>query len=173
MKLLTKITAMFDTIINLLAYLSIGLFIFAWFSVCTEIVMRYFLNHPLVWVVEISEYILVYMTFLGATWLLKKEGHVSIDIVPMFLSPRNDALLNIITSILGAISCLAFAWYAGLVTWDHFQRGIYDLKFLTLPLAPLFAPLCIGSFLLFIQFVRRTNAYMEKWRKTRDKMQAV
>lgn len=171
MKLIRRTEAAFDKIINFLAYLSIGLLVFAWLSVCSEIVMRYFLNRPLVWVVEISEYILLYITFLGAAWLLRNEGHVSVDIVPMLLGPRNEAMVNVITSILGATSCLVLTWYAGQSTWSHWQKGVFDLKFLTLPMVLLLAPIPIGSFLLSIQFLRRTNAYLGKWKKARDSAQ--
>ena len=173
MKLLRHIMAAFDTTIHILIYLSIGLLVFAWVSVCAEIVMRYFFNHPLVWVVEICEYILLYITFLGSTWLLKNEGHVVIDIVPVFLGPRNEAMLNIITSILGAISCFALSWFAAQSTWDLFLRGVYDLKFLETPLAFVLAPIPIGSFLLSIQFLRRAHNYMERWRNAKNGVQVL
>ncbi len=158
--LLKNIAVVFDRIVDLLVYVTIGLLIFAWLSVCLEIVMRYFLNRPLVWVIEISEYILLFITFLGATWLLKKEGHVAIDVVLTKLDPRTAAIVNIVTSLLGAASCLALAWYAGQTTWVHFQKGIYDQRTLELPMAPLMAVIPIGSFLLFVQFLRRTYGYI-------------
>lgn len=168
MKILEPVSAAFDRVCYILACLSIGLFIFAWLSVCSEIVFRYFFNHPLVWVIEISEYILVFITFLGSAWLLKEERHVSIDIVSAILRPRHEAVLNIITSFLGAISCLAFFWYSGQSTWDHFLRNAYDLKYLRLPFALILAPIPIGSFMLFIQFVKRANRYIEVFKSRKN-----
>lgn len=170
MQRLKQVSATFDKIIYLFACLSICLLIFAWLSVCSEIVFRYFLNHPLVWVVEISEYVLLYITFLGGAWLLRNEGHVSIDFLATFLSPKNQALLSFITSLLGAISCLALFWYAGQSTWDHFSRNAYDLKYLKVPFVVILAPIPIGSFMLSIQFMKRAKGYLEKWRTARNEL---
>ena len=50
--------------------------------------MRYFLNRPLVWVLELTEYALLWVTFLGAAWLLRQGGHVQVDVIVDFMSRR-------------------------------------------------------------------------------------
>ncbi len=165
MKLLVKVTAIYDRLIDLLAYLAVALIVVAWLSVVTEVFMRYFLRRPQVWVIEIAEYILLAITFLGAAWLLKKEGHVTIDMLPNSLSPKNRALLTAVTSVLGAMVCLAIAWWGAGVTWALFQRGAYDVEsMLRLPKAPLLGTIPIGSFLLFIQFLRRATGNLRSWK---------
>ena len=39
--------------------------------VCAEVLLRYGFNSPISWVVEISEYALLWITFLGAAWVLR------------------------------------------------------------------------------------------------------
>jgi TRAP-type C4-dicarboxylate transport system permease small subunit len=97
-------TPLFDRIIDLLASLAGGLILFMMLSICIDVVLRYFLNRPLTWGVEISEYILLWSTLLSVAWVLKIEGHVKIDLVVNRLNPRNQCLVNTITSILGAIT---------------------------------------------------------------------
>lgn len=171
MNLLAKPSAIFDRVIDLLAVLAIVLIVFGSFSVCLEVVMRYFLNRPLIWVVEVTEYILVLSAFLGAAWVLKKKGHTVIDVVLTQLDPRNQALLNTITSIIGAIICLVIAWYSAQTTWDHFQRDVHLIKALELPKAPFLSVIVLGSFLLFIQFLRQAYEYLGSWRGSRNKEQ--
>ncbi len=171
MKLFTKASDIFDRVVDSLAVLAIVLLVFATLSVNLDVVMRYFMNRPLIWVGDATEYVLVFITFLGAAWLLKRKGHTSIDVVVTRLNPRNQALINTATSIVGAIVCLAITWYSAETTWDHFQRGIIFTKAIELPKAPLLSVIVLGSFLLFIQFLRDAHRYLMSWRALRSKQQ--
>ena len=55
--------------------------IFMTISVNYEIIMRYFLNNPTLWVNRASCFSLIYITFLGGAWVLAKEGHVRIEVL--------------------------------------------------------------------------------------------
>ena len=169
MRRLIKVTAIFDRTTAVLVILAGVLIIFIMFAICTEIVMRDFLNRPQTWVIEISEYTLLWITFLSAAWLLKGEWHVKMDMLLNRLNPGNQAVLNIITSVVGAGVCLALGWYSGEVTWDHFLRGVSEQAMVDIPKAPIMAIIPIGSFLLFIQFLRRTYSYLRGWRASPDK----
>ena len=54
----SKIFKWVDGIIDGMAALAGLLLVFMMFSICYEVVLRYFLFSPLTWVTEISEYIL-------------------------------------------------------------------------------------------------------------------
>ena len=110
MKLLTKANGAFDRTLDILIWAGAMIFFAVWFVIVLEIVLRYFLNRPLFWVVEVSEYSLLYICFLGAAWLLRREGHVKIDFLANRLQPKNEALLNAITSVLAAMVCLVLVW---------------------------------------------------------------
>ena len=123
----------------------------------------------MVWVVETAEYSLLYMTFLGTAWVLKREGHVKMDLVLNRLKPGIQAILNIITSISGAVITLVVAWYGIQTTWDNFVDGSYELTPMEFPTALIMVIVPIGSFMLFIQFVRRAHGYFRSWRGLRYK----
>lgn len=163
MKLLEKTRAIFDHTIDSLAGVAGVLVIGIMLVMCYEVVMRYFLNRPPAWAVEVCEYMLYLLAFLGAAWLLKLGGHVRVDIVLGRLNPKAQTLLNIATSAIGTIICLIIAWYGGESTIDHFQRGIPVVKTLKIPKAPLLAFISIGCFLLSIQFLRQTYGYVRSW----------
>jgi len=129
-------------------------------AIFADVGLRFFLNRPITWVFEGTEYSLLYITFLGAAWLLKREGHVRIDLVLNWLKPRPRTFLNVITSILLAIVCLIFVWYGAQITWDYFQRGILSVKYYSLPKFAFLAVIPVGSFLLFVQSVKRTYRYL-------------
>jgi len=167
MRLVRKLTIIFDRIVGFAHILAGILLIFAMVSVSAAIASRYLLGHPIGWVIEISEYILLYVTFLVAAWVLREEGHVKMEIVLSRLNPRVQSLINTITSAISAIICLILTWYGVKVTWDLFQGGYFTPTILELPKFIIIAVIFVGSFLLFVQFMRRGHGYLEGWKKNK------
>ncbi len=165
MKLLSKVTSIFDSTIDFLALSAAVLMIFIMLCIVADVVMRYVLSRPIFWVVEIAEYSLLWITFLGAAWLLKREGHVKMDLLINRLRPENQALLNTITSFMGAIIFLVIAWYSATVTSDLWQSGYFVSSLnLRAPKGPILAIIPAGSVLLSVQFLRRTYSYLGNFR---------
>ena len=171
MKLVTKAVAIFDRTLDVSVILASALLAFTLLSICAEVVLRYFFGSPLSWVVEISEMNLLYITFLAAAWVLRRKGHVKIDLLLNRLKPRTQALLGIIISIIGAIVFMFLIWYGAQVTWDNFLRGTYRSTVLEIPNAAVLFIIPLGSFLLFIQFLRDGYGYLSSWRTSGGKEQ--
>jgi len=161
MKLLSTI---FDRTIEVLAVFARVLVVCVMLVVCADVVMRYFFNSPMFWVLESTQFALVFITFLGATWVLKNDGHVRMDIVINRFSPRTQDRINIVTSILCALVCLVVTWYGVKVGWDYIQINYLYPGSLVIPAYLLEAVIPIGGFLLFIQFLRRAYGHLEKLR---------
>jgi len=166
---LRKMAVFFDSILKICAFLSGLLLIFTTLSVCIEVVMRYVFNQPLTWVDEITEYILLYITFLGTAWLLKKDEHVIIDLLLVRLREKSRVILGVVASALCILSCSALVWYGARVAWDHYQRGVYNPTLLEFPKGPIIAIIPVGSLLLLIQFLRRMVGYLNAWSELRGK----
>ncbi len=155
-----KVIGIFDRTLDLCSVSGGVLFIAIMLAVSVKVVFRYFLHIALVGTDEISEVTLLYITFLGTAWLLRKEGHVRIDILFIRLKPKTQARLNIITSVLGAIMCLVLVWYGTLATLGLWHRGIVTPTILELPRALTIAIIPVGSLLLSLQFMRRAWSYV-------------
>lgn len=164
MKVLTKVGATFDRAFDILLYVTAGLNLLCFGAVVTEVLMRYFFNRPQIWANEVSEYILLYTAFLPAAWLLREEQHINVDLVLNQLKPRSAAITNAVTSILGAMVCLVLTYYGTWSTLVHYQEGMRTFTAMRLPKWPFLMVIPFGSFLLFVQFVRRTYGY---WREAR------
>ena len=165
MEILRTTGRLFDRLLDILMVLAIAILIFGWLSVCFEVIMRYFAGRPQIWVIETVEYIQLYICFLGAAWLLREEGHVKVDVLLNRLSPRNQDLLNSITSGLATILWLVLTWYTGGTTINALQKGLYTATILEIPKAPLYAIMPVGSFLLCVQFSRRTYGYLMNYKR--------
>ena len=160
MNFLVKIGRILDKIMEIFAFLAGLILAFILLSVCLEVFMRYFLNRPLQWVIELTEYALLYITFLGTAWLLKRGGHINVDIFLSLLSSRSRAGLKIFSSLIGIIVSFCLVWYGVAVSWEHFQDGIYNITLLEFPKAPLLAIIPIGSLILLAQFIRSAYGFL-------------
>jgi TRAP-type C4-dicarboxylate transport system permease small subunit len=167
MGVISKLGRVFDSAIGIMARLSDVILMFLMLSVCADVILRYFFNRPQAWIVEISEYLLLYITFLGAAWVLKNEGHVIIDILVARVTPRPRAALGIISSVIGTFVCLVVFWFGTVETLDIFKRGVPNPSVLEFPKAPLVAIIPFGSFFFMIQFIRRTFGFMRSFRDSR------
>jgi TRAP-type C4-dicarboxylate transport system permease small subunit len=100
------------------------------------------------------------MTFLGTAWLLRKEGHVEMDIVTITLSTDAQRILKIATSLVAGLLCLVLMWSGAEVALDHLMRGLHQPTLLAPPDFPLFAIIPVGFLLLSIQFLRRAHNHL-------------
>jgi TRAP-type C4-dicarboxylate transport system permease small subunit len=128
-------------------------------SVDFEVVMRYVFNSPTAWVFDFSEYAIVFILFLSTAWVLSEEGHVKIDLLVKTFSPKTQRVVNIVTSIVGAVACAIFFGYALWVIFDIFQAGDLLWRATIVPKGPIWMIMPIGSFLLTLQFARRAWFY--------------
>jgi len=169
LKRLMKAGAIFDRILEILMFAACGIFTVAMLLVCTEVITRYALNRPIGWAIEVCEYILVGIVSLGIAWLLKEEGHVTVDFLLNQLKPKPQALLTGITSALGALAVLIIVSFGLLETVHLMERGAAETGILRIPKAYLLFPLCIGTFLFFIQLVRRSYKHLRSLRTAEAK----
>ena len=161
MKTLKYAEVIFDVLTNAFIFLAGVLLTLIMLAVCTDVVMRYLFNRPIFWVAELSEYSLLYITFLGTAWLLKQDGHVKIDLFTSRLAPQKRERLAIVSGIIGVFISVVFTYFGFKVTLNHFVRGVYNPTLLEFPKGPLIAVIPIGFFLLLIQFIRMILA---SWR---------
>ena len=61
---------------------------------------RYALNDSIYWSNEVARYMLVYITFLGATMAHKHKTHIRIDMILAYVSQKNQKNIEIIISLL-------------------------------------------------------------------------
>lgn len=129
-------------------------------AISVKVVFRYFLLARLMGVDEIAESALLYISFLGAAWLLRREGHVSIDILFIRLKKRTQAILTVITSIIAALMSMILVYSGTMATIDTWQRGVVTPTILEIPKAAILCIIPLGSALLVIQFLRRAWSHL-------------
>ncbi len=164
MKASGKFGRIFDQINMIMVVVSTILILGLTFIVGADITLRYVFLRPLGWVKEVSEYILVALGFLVAAWILKDDGHVKMDLLLNKVSPKAQAVMNIITSIISTVVVLIVAWFTLRVMADFYRTKLVTPSVLEPPKWVLLIPIFVGSLLLAIQFIRRTLSFIDRWK---------
>ena len=144
-----------DKILAILAVLSGLLLLFITFAIFYTIVAR-FLNIPgPIWAVQFTEYALLWMTLLGTAWVLKRQRHVSVDLLTSRLSAQTKVYFNLAHSVMGVVVSGIFCWYGTVVTWGQYQRGVVDIQVVDMPKYLILMIIPIGFLFLIGQFLRK------------------
>jgi C4-dicarboxylate transporter DctQ subunit len=135
----------------------LAVIIVAALAICVglEVVMRYFLGAPTRWVIEFSEYALLWLAFLSGAWILRAEGHVRVEMLTEALPPVWRRRAHFVTSCLGAGVCAVFCWVS-----TSYVLGVYasgEMLFKSVPIEKwaVMAVMPPGLALLALQFARR------------------
>lgn len=168
-RLLAKGVDIFRRISDYAAVAAACLMVLAMLSISMEITQRSLLNRTTPWLLEVNEYILLFMTLLASAWVLRKEGHVRVDFALTQLSPTRQEFINAVTSILGAAICLAIFWYSIQTAVNLFQLGYREWTMLSPPKWIILSVIPLGFLLLAIQFMVRSHRYLRSWRTNRGR----
>ena len=120
-----------------------------------DVIARYVFVRPTIWAGDLSEYGLLWATFLAAPWVLHEEGHVRVEILVDRLSARRRNALGVAVSVIAALTCIVFAWQTGLTTFDLFDRGLMEARIWRVPQWAVYVVIPLGSALLAVEFIFR------------------
>jgi TRAP-type C4-dicarboxylate transport system permease small subunit len=152
---MTRIGKMLDFVENALAVIAGLMIVCAMLAVCMDVMLRYLFNRPVGWVLQFSEYVLLYAPFLGAAYVLRYDGHISVDILVGRFGPRGKALFGLWAAILG-FGVMCVITYVGVeVTLDHYQRGVPTLGTVRVPEFLVFLAVPLGAAPFALEFLRK------------------
>ncbi|QMU58528.1 MAG: TRAP transporter small permease subunit [Boseongicola sp.] len=76
-----------------------------------EVVRREVFSYSSIWGEEIVRYSFIYLAWIGAAAAVKERGHIRIDVIMEYISPRAKALLYIFGDIvMAAVAVVALYW---------------------------------------------------------------
>ena len=120
-----------------------------------KVIFRYGLGLSLIGVDQISGTLLLYIAFLGAAWVLRRDEHVIIDLLLGHVGPRIRRFLMVTSSLIGAVVCLVLAVFGTMEVVTSLQRGIRIPAEIEMPRAVNLIVIPVGFLFLGLQFVRR------------------
>ena len=69
----------------------------------------------------LSRYLVLYITFLGATLAIESQRHIKLDVIAVFMKPANIRLLKQPLYLISATLCAMLAWAASRFWYDDWQ----------------------------------------------------
>jgi C4-dicarboxylate transporter, DctQ subunit len=144
----------FDKVLDAMAAFAGVILVFIVAAVCYTIAMRFFFRQTTIWIIQTTEYALLWIVFLATAWLLREGGHITTDIVYVHLTEKTRNYLNFIMSLIGALTCAVMLYFGAAYTSDCIVNGITDVRAVTVPKSAVFIIIPVGSLLLTLQFLR-------------------
>jgi tripartite ATP-independent transporter DctM subunit len=114
-----------------------------------NVALRYLLRQPLKGTVELEEFMLVTVVFLGLAYTAVKKGHVRVDFLVSRFPKPIQALINAITVLMSIGLCALVVWRSityGLESWIHQKQSVL----LHIPVAVFVWLVSAGALLLLL-----------------------
>lgn len=97
MRLLYRIIQAIDSVSKVVGNASLVLVFALMIVMVYEVVMRYLFTAPTIWAMELSGYLMLLFVALGGAYTLLQDKHINVDILFGRLSPRGQAVMNVLT----------------------------------------------------------------------------
>ena len=104
------------------------------FIIGYDVVMRHIFNNPTIWADEVSCYLLVGITFLGAAYTLNMGGHIHVETLVVRLKPKIRKRLEFITDVLSLAFLVVLVRQAYWLVKDSYVSNKISATLLRTPL---------------------------------------
>ena len=121
--------------------------------VCQLVFTRYVLNAPTTWQTELVTYLLVGATFIGCPYVLMLKGHVSVDLLPHYLTARGRRWLAFVGALAGILFCTVLLSSGCELLYDAWSGKWHSDTVWAVPLWMPYSALPLGFGLMLLQYV--------------------
>jgi C4-dicarboxylate transporter DctQ subunit len=84
----------------------------------SNVIARYIFNDSILWALELTVFLFAWMVLLGASYAIKKNAHLGVDILINMLSPHKRRILGLIA----VFFCLLFSFLMLKGSWDYWAN---------------------------------------------------
>lgn len=149
-----NIKSIFDFLINAMATVGRLMLVVIIALIMIDIISLSFLDYSLSWVFELTEYLLLFITFLGAAFVLRRDEHIKLDAVLNLLNTKQRTLLEVIHSCIGLITSLVITIFGFAITLEFIESNVTTEGVLAIPRYLIVAIIPISFTFVTIQFSR-------------------
>lgn len=148
------ILRLYDGVITGLAVVAGLMLVWLMVAIVWSVTLRNLGLQPHAWLFTSTEYAILYMTMLGAPWLVRKRGHVHIELLTAILP---DAVRQVVSRLvaLGCVIVCAWLAYRGiLLVQTNLARNDFDVRAYYFPRWMLTIAFPVGFGLMAVEFAR-------------------
>jgi TRAP-type C4-dicarboxylate transport system permease small subunit len=118
----------YDALLYTMAFVAAAALVWLMVSVVLSVAMRNLGLQPFAWLFTSAEYGLLYMTMLGAPWLVRDRGHVHIELVTASLPPAIRRVVSRTVAAACVAVSLILAWYGLELVLTNIERNDFDVR---------------------------------------------
>lgn len=128
-----------------------------------DVIGRYLFNSPVVGGLELTEFAMAIVIFLGLVLLTSEEGHVTVDLLDSFIPDKIKTVQSVLINIINALVMVVISWQLWIKAKEVADYGDRT-EFLMMPLSPLiyFMSIMTGISCLILFFIMIDSLKMEK-----------
>ncbi|MDJ1159116.1 TRAP transporter small permease [Chelatococcus sp. SYSU_G07232] len=130
-----------------------------------SVLVRYLFKAPTYWQDEASVFLLVGATFLSSAHVQERRGHVGIEALTGFLSPRANRLRLLAVDLASFIFCAFFAWKSWTLWHEAWVDGQVSSSTWAPPLWIPYSVMAAGMTLLSLQILLQILAFLSAERR--------
>ena len=153
---------------NIFGAVAIAILIAAGILICVDVLLRYAFNRPILGSIEIIEYALVYITFLGASWAVPRGAHIDIDVCVRAMPKPWQRICALLSNLIALAVAAVLTVFGAATTWIAYTRHAFKPTSLEIPTWIVLIIIPIGCALLTLRFLRETIVCAEAVTSGRD-----
>ncbi len=140
--------------------------------VLVQVILRYVFNLSISWIEEAVRYIVVWMSFVGASMGLRNKAHIAVDLLLTVLPKKPARAVAITGALCGSIFSIVLIWY-GLALVQHALAMEQLSSAMLAPMGWVYVILPVSGLFLLIRFVQMMWALITGARPGSGRIDAV
>jgi TRAP-type C4-dicarboxylate transport system permease small subunit len=142
-----------NTLSEIAGYLSAVALVLATLAMVHGVLTRYLFGRPTIWQTEVSIYLLVFVTFVGAAYGLKHHAHVGVDLLVERLPVRRRLAARLATAVLALVVVFFVIWTSYGTWWEAVEGNFKSPTALRAPMSVVYAIVPLGMLLVAFQYL--------------------
>ena len=151
---MAHLSRLYIAVLYTMAFIAGAMLLWLMVSVVLSVLMRNVGLQPFAWLFTSSEYALLYMTMLGAPWLVREKGHVHIELVTSALPPGVQEIVSRVVAAACVVVSLILAWKGADLFLTNIERNDYDVRAYYFPRWILTISFPVSFGLMAVEFAR-------------------
>jgi len=145
-------------------YILVILSIFTVVIIFSQVVLRYIFNSSLPWSEEIARYAFIWMIYVGVSYGVKRQKHLSVDVITMIFNDKGKIIINMIANFLFLGFALVITYYG----IDIVGRITRESAALEIPMEYVYMALVVGMILTSIRLIQNIYKNYKEFKKNGD-----
>ena len=138
---------------NFEGYVCVVMLIAMSIIVFMQVICRFILKSSLPWSEEASRYLLVWVSFLGGAYGVRKGAHLGVEAVLLLLPKKLRGIVELLSMVLGVVLCSVILKYGVDIVITQMNRMQYSPA-MRIPMGYIYLAIPVGMVLFIVRYIQ-------------------